>query len=235
MRKLAPLCGTFADPRMEEPNQIRRIESRWLVILAIMAVFILLIVLPGRVREFPIWIGCVLVSALIAPMVAVSLATDKRWLLRIESFATGLFILVAGFALLDNLQYLLSQMVRGHVKLTGLTLLTSSIAVWATNVLIYSLVYWRMDRGGPEARANQADTLPDWLFPQEDVPELVPIRWHPSFVDYLFLSFCTATAFSPTDALPLTARAKALMMLEGIVSLVTIIIILARAINTLGT
>jgi hypothetical protein len=220
---------------MEGPQEIRRIESRWLVILAVVAVFILLILLPSRVREFPIWVGCALVSLLIAPMVALSLATDKKWLLRFESIAIEVFILVTGFALIDNLQFLLVQMARGYVKLTGLTLLTSSIAVWATNVLIFSLVYWRLDRGGPEARVNQSDTLPDWLFPQAEVPELVPITWHPSFVDYLFLSFCTATAFSPTDALPLTSRAKALMMLEGVVSLVTIITVLARAINTLGS
>jgi hypothetical protein len=220
---------------MEGSNEIRRIESRWLVILAVVAVFILLILLPSRVREFSIWVGCALVSGLIVPMVALSLSTNKRRWLHIEGIATLVFILITGFALVDNLQFLLFQMVRGHVKLTGLTLLTSSIAVWATNVLIFSLVYWRIDRGGPEARANQADTLPDWLFPQAEVPELVPIRWHPSFLDYLFLSFCTATAFSPTDALPLTSRAKALMMLEGVVSLVTIITVLARAINTLGS
>jgi hypothetical protein len=220
---------------MEGPNEIRHVESRWLVILAVVAVFILLILLPSRVREFSVWAGCALVCALIVPMVALSLSTNKRRWLHIEGIATLVFILVTGFALVDNLRFLLFQMVRGHVKLTGLTLLTSSIAVWATNVLIFSLVYWRIDRGGPEARANQADTQPDWLFPQAEVPELVPIRWHPSFVDYLFLSFCTATAFSPTDALPLTSRAKALMMLEGVVSLITIITVLARAINTLGT
>jgi len=220
---------------MEGSNEIVQIESRWQVILAVIAVFILLIILPSRVREFSVWVTCALVSALILPMVALSLSTHKRRWLQIEGMATLVFILIAGFALVDNLQFLLFQMVRGQVKLTGLTLLTSSIAVWAMNVLIFSLAYWRIDRGGPEARANQDDTLPDWLFPQEEVPELVPDKWHPSFVDYLFLSFCTATAFSPTDALPLTSRAKALMMLEGIVSLVTIITVLARAINTLGT
>jgi hypothetical protein len=220
---------------MEEPNQIRRIESRWLVTLAVIAVFVLLLLLPARVRVFPIWVGCALVSALIAPMVALSLATDKRRWLHIESAATLVFIVITGFALLYNLQFLLSQMVRGEVKLTGFTLLTSSIAVWATNVLIFSLVYWRIDRGGPEARANQATPKPDWLFPQQTVPELAPNGWCPSFIDYFFLAFCTGTAFSPTDALPLTSRAKALMMLESVLSLVTIITVLARAINILGT
>jgi hypothetical protein len=126
-------------------------------------------------------------------------------------------------------------MVRGEVKLTGFTLLTSSIAVWATNVLIFSLVYWRIDRGGPEARANEATTKPDWLFPQQTAPEIAPNGWCPSFIDYFFLAFCTGTAFSPTDALPITSRAKALMMLESVLSLVTIITVLARAINILGT
>ena len=220
---------------MEEPNQIRRIESRWLVTLAVIAVFVLLLLLPARVRVFPIWVGCALVSALIAPMVALSLAADKKRWLHIESTATLVFIVITGFALLYNLQFLLSQMVRGEVKLTGFTLLTSSIAVWATNVLIFSLVYWRIDRGGPEARANQATPKPDWLFPQQTVPELAPNGWCPSFIDYFFLAFCTGTAFSPTDALPLTSRAKALMMLESVLSLVTIITVLARAINILGT
>jgi hypothetical protein len=220
---------------MEEPNQTRRIESRWLVTLAVIAVFVLLLLLPARVRVFPIWVGCALVSALIAPMVALSLATDKRRWLHIESTATLVFIVITGFALLYNLQFLLSQMVRGEVKLTGFTLLTSSIAVWATNVLIFSLVYWRIDRGGPEARANQATPRPDWLFPQQTAPELAPNGWCPSFIDYFFLAFCTGTAFSPTDALPLTSRAKALMMLESVLSLVTIITVLARAINILGT
>ena len=220
---------------MEEPNQIRRIESRWLVGLTVVAVLVLLILLPGRVRVFPIWVGCVLVSALIVPMVALSLSTDKKRWLHIEGSTTLVFIWIAGFALLDNLHFLLFHMVHGEAKLSGFTLLTSSTAVWATNVLVFSLVYWRIDRGGPEARANQALTKPDWLFPQGTVPEQAPSGWGPSFIDYLFLAFCTATAFSPTDALPLTSRAKALMMFESLLSLVTIITIIARAINILRT
>lgn len=220
---------------MAEPNQTRRIESRWLVCLVVVAVFVLLTLLPGRVRVLPFWVGCALVAALIVSMLGLSLSTNKRRWSRIEGIATLVFILVTEVALLHNLQFLLSQMVRNQVKLTGVTLLTSSIALWSTNVLIFAIVYWRIDRGGPEARANQAPTPPDWLFPQGTVPELAPRGWCPSFIDYFFLAFCTATAFSPTDALPLTSRAKALMMLESVLSLVTIIAVLARAINTLGT
>ena len=118
---------------------------------------------------------------------------------------------------------------------TGIQLLASSVAAWALNVLLFSLAYWRLDRGGPEARANHANTRPDWLFPQQSVPEYVPPDWYPTFVDYLFLAFDTATAFSPTDALPLTSRAKVLMMLQSTISLVTVIAVAARAINILGS
>jgi hypothetical protein len=96
-------------------------------------------------------------------------------------------------------------------------------------------MYWRLDRGGPEARANQVNAKPDWLFPQQTVPEYVPPDWHATFIDYLFLAFDTGTAFSPTDTLPMTSRAKVLMMLQSMISLVTIIAVAARAINILGS
>jgi hypothetical protein len=102
-------------------------------------------------------------------------------------------------------------------------------------VLVFSVTYWRIDRGGPEDRANNARKRPDWIFPQENAGEFVPAEWRPAFVDYLFLAFCTATAFSPTDAQPITSRAKVLMMLESTISLVTIAAVASRAINILGT
>ena len=91
-----------------------------------------------------------------------------------------------------------------------------------------------MDRGGPEARANKAEKKPDRLFPQEGAVEDVPADWRPTFVDYLFLGFTTSTAFSPTDTLPLTSRAKILMMLQCTISLVTIVAVASRAINIMG-
>jgi hypothetical protein len=116
-----------------------------------------------------------------------------------------------------------------------LSLLASSIAVWVTNVTTFSLLYWEIDRGGPEARQNNAGTMPDWLFPQTGAPaEDVRPDWRPVFVDYLFLGYSTATAFSTTDVMPLTSRAKLLMMLESAISLATIVVVAARAINILG-
>jgi hypothetical protein len=101
---------------------------------------------------------------------------------------------------------------------------------------MFALLYWQLDRGGPAGRASSAPPRPDWLFPQDDAgPEHLAPGWRPRFIDYLFLAFSTATAFSTTDALPLTGRAKLAMMSESAVSLVTLVVVAARAINVLGS
>lgn len=219
---------------MENPTQPLRIEPRWPAALAILAVLLLLTVLPGRVRLLPVWVLYVVVTAVLLPMAGVALAAARARWLRVERAITLLFVALMGLATLSVLAYLVGTMVERPADIGGLQLLTSSIAVWVTNVLLFSLLYWRMDRGGPEARANDADTKPDWLFPQSGAPTEAPPGWRPTFVDYLFLAFSTATAFSPTDALPMTSRAKMLMMLESSVSLSTLVVVASRAINILG-
>jgi hypothetical protein len=97
------------------------------------------------------------------------------------------------------------------------------------------LIYWRTDRGGPDARANRASSKPDWLFPQQGVPQDLPLDWHPTFIDYLFLSYCTTTAFRPAEAQPLTSRAMLRLLLESTISLITVIAVAARAINILAS
>jgi len=168
-------------------------------------------------------------------MAAVGLTAAKARWLRIERIVTLLFFVFVGVGIVVNLTSLIREMVHRSAGIDGLQLLSSSIAVWVANVLGFSLLYWEMDRGGPEARANKAGKKPDWLFPQEGVlAEDVPAGWRPTFVDYLFLGFTTSTAFSPTDTLPLTSRAKILMMLQCTISLVTIVAVASRAINILG-
>ncbi len=219
---------------MTEPDQTPRIEPRWPVILTVIAVVCLLAVLPGRVRLLPIWLSYIVAIVVSAPMAAATLTAAKARWLRIERVITLLFFVVAGVGTLMGLGYLIHAMVRRSEEISGLQLLTSSIAFWVINVLIFSLLYWQIDRGGPEDRLQNAGTNPDWLFPQAGAHEDVPREWRPMFVDYLFLGFTTATAFSPTDALPLTSRAKMLMMCESTISLVTIVIVASRAINILG-
>jgi hypothetical protein len=195
----------------------------------------MVVLLPERVVLFPVWFPYVIGIALILPMVAVGLSAEKTRWLRVERAIMLLFIVAMGVGTLANLASLIRAMVRRSGEVGGLQLLASSIVVWVSNVLIFSLLYWRIDRGGPEARANNAGTRPDWLFPQAGAPEDAPPDWRPTFVDYLFLGFSTATAFSPTDALPMTPRAKMLMMLESTMSLGTIVVVASRAINILGS
>jgi hypothetical protein len=219
---------------MEEPVEVTQIEPRWPVVVAIVAILSLLALLPDRIRAFPRWVPFLLATVLLIPMVGLTLSSAKARWLRTENIVILFFFVIGGLGLVKSLVYMLSTMVRHSAEVTGLQLLSSSIAVWTSNVLFFSLAYWRLDRGGPEDRANRESRKPDWLFPQQGAPEYVPPDWHPIFIDYLFLAFGTATAFSATDDLPLTSRAKLLMMIESTISLVTIVTVAARAINILG-
>jgi uncharacterized membrane protein len=210
-------------------------EPRWPIALAILAVMLLLAVLPDRIRLLPMWVTYVIGFAMLIPIGAVGLTAAKTRWLRVERTVILSFFAVAAAVTLGNLANLINEMVYRSAKIDGLQLLTSSVAVWVTNVLMFSLLYWQIDRGGPEARMKDAGPRPDWLFPQEGAPaEDVPDGWQPRFIDYLYLGFSTATAFSTTDAMPLTRRAKSVMMLESSISLVTLAAVASRAINILG-
>jgi uncharacterized membrane protein len=126
------------------------------------------------------------------------------------------------------------RVVEGTMGKDATVLLLTGAAIWLTNVIVFSLWYWDLDRGGPVARALATRTNPDFLFAQMQAPELAPPDWEPGFVDYLYLSFTNATAFSPTDVLPLSRWAKLMMMLQSVVSLVTVALVIARAVNILG-
>ncbi|HXE46396.1 MAG TPA: hypothetical protein VN635_14530 [Conexibacter sp.] len=118
-------------------------------------------------------------------------------------------------------------------KVRGHALVLSGVLVWLTNVLLFAVWYWELDRGGPAARFVEHDRLPDFQFPQMDNPQFAPPGWRPGFVDYLYTSLTNATAFSPTDTMPLTPIAKTLMGLQSLVSLVIAVLIVARAVNIL--
>ena len=216
-------------------NETPHFEPRWPVALAILAVMFLLAAMPGRIRLFPIWVAYAIGVAVLIPIGAVGLTAAKPGWLRIERTVTLLFFAISAVVTVINLRNLIGAMLSRTVETGGLPLLASSVAVWVTNVLMFSLLYWQIDRGGPEARVNDASVRPDWLFPQEEAPaEDVPRGWEPTFIDYLYLGYSTATAFSTTDAMPLTPRAKLLMMLESTISLITIVVVASRAINILG-
>jgi len=114
----------------------------------------------------------------------------------------------------------------------GYQLIIAGSLIWLTNVLIFSLWYWEIDRGGPGRRAAGRDDAPDLLFPQMSETRLAP-GWRPRFPDYLYVSLTNAAAFSPTDAMPLSLKAKGVMGLQSLVSLVTVGLVVSRAVNIL--
>jgi hypothetical protein len=158
-----------------------------------------------------------------------SVARRRRMIRWLASLMTGLISAMN----LASLILLVMALLGGDPQ-NGKTLLLNALDIWAINVIAFALWYWTMDHGGPPARGISCRTHIDFLFPQltMDGPEFQD--WSPGFTDYLFLSYTNATAFSPTDTLPLTPRAKALMMVQSAISLLTVALVAARAVNILA-
>jgi len=124
-------------------------------------------------------------------------------------------------------------LVNGRLGQDAGPLLPTGAAIWLTNIIAFAIWYWQFDRGGPAARAHARRTLPDFQFVQMLSPELAAPEWEPQFTDYLYLSFTNATAFSPTDVMPLTRWAKLTMLVQSLVSPITVALVIARAVNIL--
>jgi len=219
----------------DEKTGLKRREPRWPVALAIVGVFVLLAVLPERVRILPAWVLWVTCAGVLAPLALVGSRTSGVWQ-RVETVVVVSFAALAGLGNLAFLAELLKGVIGRSGPVSGLSLLSSSVALWCVNVLMFSLLFWQMDRGGPGVRSDAIGTLRDWSFPQDSAPQgEVRPGWRPTYPDYLFLSFSTATAFSTTEVAPFTTRAKMLMMAEAAISLMTLALVAARAINILGS
>ena len=127
---------------------------------------------------------------------------------------------------------LIDGLVQGTIKDANMLLLSGG-SIWMANIVIFSLWFWELDRGGPGSRAEARKPVPDFLFPQMTAPEFSEKSWHPRFFDYLYISVTNASAFSPTDTAPLSRWAKILMMVQSLTSLVTVGLVIARAVNIL--
>jgi hypothetical protein len=129
---------------------------------------------------------------------------------------------------------LLARLLLSHRTVTnGHQLIIGGGDIWLINVLLFSLWYWELDRGGPGIRAAGEDGPPDLLYPQMGLDGAGFAAWRPQFVDYLYVSLTNATAFSPTDTLPLSTNAKLMMGLQSLISLVTLGLVISRAVNIL--
>ena len=141
-------------------------------------------------------------------------------------------VLILAVAVLASTAKLITELIQGSkVTQSATSLLASGALVWLGNVLIFGLIYWLLDSGGPVARYRRERPYPDFAFPQQLSPELAPANWRPRYVDYLVLGLTTSTAFSPTDVMPMRAWSKLTMALQSIISLVVIGLVVARAVN----
>lgn len=153
---------------------------------------------------------------------------------KIRRFAGLLLTALVTFTNITSLALVSRHLIDGGHS-TGRQLILSAISIYLTNIIIFGLWYWQLDGGGHEGRGTHRPPV-DFLFPQMNTPTLVTEQphWQPTFMDYLFVSITNGTAFSPTDAMPLTHRAKLLMAIQALVSLSTVALVAARAINILA-
>jgi uncharacterized membrane protein len=220
-----------ADARLPAWRRHTRGETRWPVSACVIAAIVLQIVLPGQLRLLPRYLMPALEAALLAGIVAADPVRIER---RSRVMRLASIVLIAAISAVNaaSAVLLIRAILRGTAD-NAPALLASAAAVWGTNVIAFALWYWEFDRGGPVHRAHATFQVPDLMFPQMASPELAPPEWEPAFVDYLYMSFTNATAFSPTDVMPLARWAKLTMLVQSAVSLAVGLLVIARAVNIL--
>jgi uncharacterized membrane protein len=208
-------------------------EQRWQPSLAVLV----LIALQLRLRQDIAPVAAWALPALELVLLVVLLAVNPLRIDRDRPRLRAMSLLIIACASLFNawsVVVLVRQLIEGGFpSSSSIDLLGAGANVWVTNMLVFALWFWELDRGGPGARAQGSDPDPDFLFPQMADQSGDYHHWEPTFVDYLYVSFTNAAAFSPTDTMPLSRWAKMAMMLQSVVSLVTAALVIARAINIL--
>lgn len=219
----------------------------WMARASVIVIVGLQLLLVNRLTVGPRWLAPSIELALLIPLsVATAWAQDqvvrathehhwhmiavRRRMIRLLAVVLTAMITLINFS---SLVMLVTALLGGKAGNNGRSLLLDALDIWAINIVAFALWYWDIDRGGPAARGIARKCVADFLFPQMTMGSDEE-EWSPGFVDYLFLAYTNATAFSPTDTLPLTPRAKWLMMIQSGISLLTIALVAARAVNILS-
>ena len=209
-------------------------ELRWPVSVTVVVAIVLQLLLPDQLSLHPLPTGLMpaLEGGLLVGL-AITNPVRIEHRARFVRWASLVLIFVLTAANATSAVLLIRAILNGHATGGAGALLAAGAAIWATNVIAFALWYWEFDRGGPVHRAHGTFQYLDFLFPQMTVNDLTPPDWEPYFVDYLYLSFTNATAFSPTDVMPLARWAKLTMLVQSAVSLALAALVIARAINIL--
>ncbi len=211
-------------------------EPRWPVTAAVAAALVLQYVLPGKLILGVAHLHYVLLGLEAALVIALIAANPVRIERRSAPVRAASVTLIAAITAGNAASaVLLVRAILSGFKVSSspTELLLAASAIWGTNVIAFALWYWEFDRGGPVSRLEGSMPYADFLFPQMTAPELTPPGWGPRFTDYLYLSFTNATAFSPTDVMPMARWAKVTMLVQSAVSLAVGVLVIARAVNIL--
>jgi hypothetical protein len=221
-----------APPRPPLLATLDRLSPYWGPQVAVLVAILLDLILPNQLTLGVHWLLPSIEGVLLIGLAGVSPHPSVRDHPRRRQVALGMIALVSAvniYSLVRLCQYLING-----DPASGRSLIASGAVLWLTNVLLFGIWYWELDRGGPADREAQVDCMPDFMFPQMTDDRWAPPGWRPGLVDYLYVSFTNATAFSPTDTMPLTPRAKWLMSAQSLTALVTVGLVVARAVNILG-
>jgi uncharacterized membrane protein len=198
---------------------------------AVVMAMVLSMLMPASVRLGPNW----LLPSIEGVLLVALIVGDPGKISRRTTLLRGLSIALVSILVLSALwgtAILLAILVQGGAETNSAdTLLAMGSTVWLYNNIAFGLLYWEMDSGGAAVRAHHSSPYPDLAFPQQLNPHVAPPGWRPRFVDYLYLAFTNAVAFSPTDVMPLTEWPKVTMVMQALVSLVILALVIARAVN----
>ena len=218
------------------------VESRWEAAPAVVLVIALQLLLAivseqkgWKLWGLPWWVWLPCVGPELALLLPLAFRWPRRQLEQLGHRRTAAVSLLAVISAVNALALaaLIGSLVSGDEK-SGPELLLKAVTIWGTNVIAFGLWFWGLDQGGPIRRLEPDPPPPDFQFPQLENPQLAEPGWHPRLLDYVYLSFTNSIAFSPTDAMPLTRRAKSLMLIESAVSAVTVLLVAARSVNILA-
>ena len=230
-RRHSPQAGPHA-PHDSEPlrRALLGAESRWPAFAAAVVIVVGQSLLASRMQLQPVWLLPSIAATLLVASVGFYISPSKPGrLARLVSVGLASVLVIANIGIF----IVLARDVFLGSSLTPPDLLASGAALWVVNVLVFAIVYWELDGGGPEARLERRHDFPDLVFPQQqaDQEKLTNAGWEPSFGDYLYVALTNGTAFSPTDAMPYTKRAKLVMGVQGLLSFAIAAIVVARAVN----
>ena len=206
-------------------------EPFWPAQLAAGMALLFYLTLPHRLIMGPRWLVPGVEGILLLALVVTTPTRHYGQSPRLRTLVILLLGLVSATTLISLI--LLAHFLLQGSKTGGEPLIFAGAVLWVTNVLIFGIWFWELDRGGPGMRCRDGLETPDFLFPQMSESKLSP-GWRPRFVDYLYTSYTNAAAFSPTDTMPLTSMAKLLMAVQSLIALVTLVLVVSRAVNVLA-